>query len=211
MHKYIVEGVGTFLLALAISLSGSPIAIGLMLMALVYVGSYVSGGHYNPAVSLGVFLRGRLSKEDLFLYWASQFLGAFGGLWVFGVVTETVFSPDAPMELSQALLPFGIEALMTMLLVLVFLTVVFHERYRANAAQGIVIGLTLSAIASTASFGIFNPAIASAALVWNLLRDGLFMGLAPALIFVAGPLLGGAAAAFDYNYLNGKNNAEWQK
>ena len=61
MQKYVVELVGTFLLALAISLSANPIAIGLMLMALIYAGGHVSGGHYNPAVSFGAFMRGRLS------------------------------------------------------------------------------------------------------------------------------------------------------
>src|ERR1700722_19590049 len=113
MQKYVVEFVGTFLLALAISLSANPIAIGLMLMALIYAGGHISGGHFNPAVSFGAFMRKRLSIEDLAWYCGAQLLGAFAGIWMFGVVTEAMFSPDSPMELMQSILPLGIEALMT--------------------------------------------------------------------------------------------------
>jgi aquaporin Z len=210
MHKYVVELVGTFLLALAISLSANPIAIGLMLMALIYAGGHVSGGHYNPAVSLGAFLRGKLSAEDLAWYVGSQFLGALAGLWAFGVVTEAIFSPDSPVEIVQGILPLLIEALMTALFVLVVLTLVYHERYRNQAVQGVAIGLTLVAALSTGIFGILNPAIAGAAMVWNLLQDGSFVGLAPALVFVVGPLLGAAAAAASYGYLNDRSASERQ-
>src|SRR5580700_7714081 len=153
MHKYVVELLGTFLLTLAISLSGSPIAIGLMLMAIIYVGAHISGAHYNPAFSLASFIKGTLSLENLLLYSVAQFLGAFGALWVFGFITESLFSPDSPIDLSQAILPFVMELLLTTLLVLVFITVVYNERYRNHAIQGIVIGLTFIAISSTASFG----------------------------------------------------------
>lgn len=204
MQKYVVELVGTFLLALAISLSANPIAIGLMLMALIYAGGHVSGGHYNPAVSFGAFMRGRLSVEELAWYVGAQFLGALAGLWAFGIVTEAVFSPDSPVEIIQGLLPLAIEALMTALFVLVVLTLVYHERYRSHAIQGVAIGLTLVAALSTGIFGILNPAVSGAALVWNLVQGGSFVGLAPALVFVVGPLLGGAAAAVSYGYLNDK-------
>ncbi len=204
MQKYVVELVGTFLLVLAISLSANPIAIGLMLMALIYAGGHVSGGHFNPAVSVGAFMRGKLSVEDLAWYCGSQLLGAVLGLWVFGVITEAIFSPDSPVEIMQSLLPLGVEALMSALFVLVVLTVAYHERYRTSAIQGVVIGLTLVAALSTATFGILNPAVAGAAVIWNVLQGGTFVGLAPVLVFVVGPLLGGVAAAVSYGYLNNK-------
>lgn len=207
MQKYVVEFVGTFLLALAISLSANPIAIGLMLMALIYAGGYVSGGHFNPAVSVGAFMRGKLSVEDLLWYCGAQFLGAVLGIWVFGVVTEAMFSPDSPVELMQSLLPLGIEALMSALFVLVVLTVVYHERYRTSAIQGVAIGLTLVAALSTATFGILNPAVSAAAVLWNMLQGGTFVGIAPILVFVLGPILGGAAAAAAYGYLNSGNTS----
>lgn len=204
MQKYVVELVGTFLLVLAISLSANPIAIGLMLMALIYAGGHISGGHFNPAISVGAFIRNKLSIEDLAWYCGSQLLGAVLGLWVFGFVTEALFSPDSPVEIIQSLLPLGIEALMSALFVLVVLTVSYHERYRTSAIQGVVIGLTLVAALSTATFGILNPAVAGAAVLWNVLQGGTFVGLVPLLVFVVGPLLGGAAAAVSYGYLNNK-------
>jgi aquaporin Z len=204
LHKYVVEFVGTFMLTLAISLSANPIAIGLMLMALIYAGGHVSGGHYNPAVSFGAFMRRRLSIEDLTWYWGAQLLGGLAGIWVFGIVTEAMFSPDSPVELMQSILPLGIEALMTALFVLVILTLGYHERYRTHAIQGVAIGLTLVAALSTATFGILNPAVAGAAFLWNMIQGGTFVGLAPLLVFVVGPLLGGAAAAMSYGYLNDK-------
>lgn len=204
MQKYVVEFAGTFLLALAISMSANPIAIGLMLMALIYAGGHVSGGHFNPAVSFGAFMRGKLSIEDLMWYFGSQLLGAVLGLWVFGMITDVMFSPDSPVQISDSIVPLGIEAVMSALFVLVFLTVVYHERYRMHAIQGVAVGLTMVAALSTATFGILNPAVAGAALVWNLLQGGTFMGIAPILVFVFGPILGGAAAAASYGYLNDK-------
>ncbi len=204
MQKYVVELVGTFLLVLAISLSANPITIGLMLMALIYAGGHISGGHFNPAVSVGAFMRNRLSVEDLVWYCGSQFLGAFLGLWVFSTVTETIFSPDSPVEISQSILPMCIEVVMSALFVLVVLTVTYHERYRASAIQGVAIGLSLVAALSTAILGILNPAVAGAAFVWNVVQGGMFVGIAPFLVFVCGPLIGGAVAAASYGYLNNK-------
>ena len=134
----------------------------------------------------------------------AQFLGALLGLWAFGIVTEALFSPDFPIEIVQGIVPLSIEALMTALFVLVVLTLVYHERYRSHAIQGVAIGLTLVAALSTGIFGILNPAIAGAAMVWNLIQGGAFVGITPALVFIVGPLLGSVAAAFSYGYLNDK-------
>ena len=54
MNKYIIEFVGTFFLVLIIGLTSNPIAIGLGLAVLVYMGAHISGAHYNPAVSLSL-------------------------------------------------------------------------------------------------------------------------------------------------------------
>ncbi len=51
-------------------------------MILVYAGGHVSGGHYNPAVTLAVWLRGRCSTADVVPYWISQILGAFAASYV---------------------------------------------------------------------------------------------------------------------------------
>src|SRR5512140_3795709 len=84
MNKYITELIGTFFLVLTVGCSVviggagviAPLAIGSALMVMIYAGGHISGGHYNPAVTLGVFLRGRCPKADVLPYWIAQFVGA---------------------------------------------------------------------------------------------------------------------------------------
>ena len=83
LKNYVTEFIGTFFLALTVCLtvaSGTtfaPLAIGSSLMIMVYMGGPISGGHFNPAVSLAVFLRGKLAGKDLGAYMIMQVLGAF--------------------------------------------------------------------------------------------------------------------------------------
>src|SRR5471032_2426196 len=87
MKKYLVEFIGTFFLVLTIGMcvidpgagALAPLAIGSALMIMVYAGGHVSGGHYNPAVTLAVWLRGRCAAADVPFYWLSQIIGAFAG------------------------------------------------------------------------------------------------------------------------------------
>ena len=76
MKRYVMEFIGTFFLTLVISLTGHPIAIGLILMAMIYAGGHISGGHFNPAVSFAMFLEKTLSLNAMLRYWAAQTLGA---------------------------------------------------------------------------------------------------------------------------------------
>ena len=62
MRDYLMEFLGTMFLVLAIALTGNPLAIGMMLMAMVYIGGHVSGAHYNPAVTISVWMRGKLKR-----------------------------------------------------------------------------------------------------------------------------------------------------
>src|SRR6267154_1271497 len=87
MKKYLVEFIGTFFLAMTVGMTVigagagalAPVAIGSALMIMVYAGGHVSGGHYNPAVTLAVWLRGRCAAKDVPLYWIAQIAGAFAG------------------------------------------------------------------------------------------------------------------------------------
>ncbi len=81
MKKYIVEFVGTFFLVLAVGLSSgtlAPIAIGAMLMAMVYGCGHFSGAHFNPAVTLAVWMRGKIGISDVPGYVVAQVLGGCG-------------------------------------------------------------------------------------------------------------------------------------
>src|SRR6266550_5802791 len=84
MQKYFAEFIGTFFLVLTIGCTVighgagplAPLAIGSALMVMIYAGGHVSGGHYNPAVTLGVWLRGRCAAKDVIPYWVAQLLAA---------------------------------------------------------------------------------------------------------------------------------------
>ena len=82
MKNYITEFIGTFFLVLSIGLTATnpvmaPIAIGTMLMVMVYMGGHISGAHYNPAVSIAMIIRGLLSVKEAINYILSQLAGAF--------------------------------------------------------------------------------------------------------------------------------------
>src|SRR2546430_12985613 len=84
MNKYIVEFIGTFFLVLTIGCTGigagagviAPLAIGAALMVMVFAGGHISGAHYNPAVTLGVFIRGKVNVADVLPYMVAQLAGA---------------------------------------------------------------------------------------------------------------------------------------
>jgi hypothetical protein len=92
MRRYAVEFTGTFLLVLTIGCTGiaaapgviAPLAIGAVLIAMIYAGGHISGAHYNSAVTLGVFLRGRCPASDVLPYLGAQLLGAAGAAWIVG-------------------------------------------------------------------------------------------------------------------------------
>ena len=87
MNKYIAEFIGTFFLVLTIGctvLAGDramipPLAIGAALMVMVYAGGHMSGAHFNPAVTIGVWLRGRCKTADVVPYIGAQVAGAVAG------------------------------------------------------------------------------------------------------------------------------------
>ena len=93
MRQFAAEFIGTFFLVLTIGCTGlaaapgviAPLAIGAVLMAMIYAGGHISGAHYNPAVTLGVFLRGRCPASDVLPYWGAQLLGAVGAAWIVGL------------------------------------------------------------------------------------------------------------------------------
>ena len=84
MNKYLVELIGTFFLVLTVGCTViekgagplAPIAIGAALMVMIYAGGHISGGHYNPAVTLGVWMRGKCDTKGVGPYMAFQIVGA---------------------------------------------------------------------------------------------------------------------------------------
>ena len=199
MNKLLTEFVGTFFLVLAIALcshyggSLAPLGIGLTLMVLVYMGGHISGAHYNPAVSLALFIRGKLPSKDLFAYIIIQLLGAGGGAAVgYLLCGEPKFpAPGAKVPLIHAAIA---ETLFTFLLASVVLNVATSKKTAGNSYYGAAIGLTVAASAiaiGSVSGAVLNPAVG----VGLCLVAGKFQHLP---IYIIAPLAGGLIAALYY-------------
>jgi aquaporin Z len=169
MNKYIVEFIGTFFLVLTIGCTGigagagviAPLAIGAALMLMVFAGGHISGGHYNPAVTLGVLIRGKVKPADVVPYWIAQFLAAA----IAAVLTIKVLRAGIPVtaimpKTGPALLA---EFLFTFALVYVVLNTATAEGTSGNSFYGLAIGMTVMTGAFAVgdiSGGAFNPAVA---------------------------------------------------
>ena len=203
MRNAVVEFIGTFFLVLTAGsavLSGSPgvigpLAVGAGLMAMIYAGGHISGAHYNPAVSLGVLLRGRLSAAELAPYWIAQVAGAAAAAGVVLFLRGAAPSPTV----TQPGPAFVAELAFTFALVYVVLNVATAKRTSGNSYFGLAIGFTVLAGAfavGSVSGALFNPAVAVAALIVGLLPAHMIW------LYVIAELLGGTLAAFVFRFLN---------
>ena len=159
MNKYTIEFLGTFFLVLIIGLSQNPVAIGLGLAVLVYMGAHISGAHYNPVVSLAMLINNQIELKDFSFYLASQLLGSVVATYfiiLFGSDFNVVSNTD---DISGF---FVAEILFTFLLVFVILNVALNKNLKGNQFYGLAIGLTVTAGAfavGNISGGVFNPAV----------------------------------------------------
>jgi aquaporin Z len=204
MNKYLVELVGTFFLVLTIGCTVvgngagalAPLAIGSALMVMVFAGGHISGGHYNPAVTLGVWLRGKCEAKDVAPYVISQLIGSV--LAALAVKYLKTGAAVAPMTLNTmpALLA---EFLFTFALVFVVLNTATAKGTAGNSFYGLAIGFTVMSGAfavGNISGGAFNPAVAVGIST---------MGLAPwpsIWIYWLAEFVAGAAAAFLFRVVN---------
>ena len=178
MNKYIVEFIGTFFLVLTIGLTvlagGTgvipPLAIGAALMVMIFSGGHVSGGHFNPAVTLAVWMRGRCDAKDVAPYWASQIVGAA----VAAVAVKFLRSSASPAAMSPAVGPALVaEFLFTFALAWVVLNAATAKGTSGNSFYGLAIGMTVMTGAFAVgdiSGGVFNPAVAV-----GISADGAFV------------------------------------
>jgi aquaporin Z len=169
MNKYLAEFIGTFFLVLTIGCTVvgagatviAPLAIGAALMVMVFAGGHISGGHYNPAVTLGILIRGKIMVADVVPYIIAQVAGAAGAALVVSKclragVAVTAMAPSV----GPALLA---EFLFTFALVYVVLNAATAEGTSGNSFYGLAIGMTVMTGAFAVgdiSGGAFNPAVA---------------------------------------------------
>ena len=160
MKKYIVEGIGTYFLVLIIGLTGNPIAIGIGLSILVYMGGHISGAHYNPAVSLAMIIRGEISVGECLKYVLSQCIGAVAAAYSIILLGADALAVVSKTDSMTSF--FLAEIIFTFLLVFVILNVATHPDTKNNQYYGLAIGLTVAAGAFSVgeiSGGVFNPAV----------------------------------------------------
>jgi aquaporin Z len=210
MKKYVTEFIGTYFLVLVIGLMVvppksdispfAPLAIGTALMVMVYMGGHVSGAHYNPAVTLAVFLRGRLSVADILPYMVAQLVGAFAAAATVTYLLGETFAPAPVKAPPQAVVN---EALFTFALALVVLNVATAKGTANNSFYGLAIGMTVMMAAYAGggiSGGAYNPAVGAGPILLKAITGG--GTLANLWIYLAGPFAGGAAAAAVFKMQN---------
>jgi len=206
-RKYVVEFIGTFFLVMSICMAEGgglgqfgPLAVGLTLVMLVYAGGHISGSHLNPAVSLAVYLRGKLNAGDVLPYMVGQFLGATLAAMLSGFLLGSFHSPE-PVTKELDIVPALIaEVVGTILYVYVYLNMFTTRRTSGNTYFGLAIGLAYLAAMYTfqsVSDGAFNPAVALAITMAN------FTSWSSIWIFLVANFAGGMLAAFLSQYVNG--------
>ena len=135
MKKYLTEFVGTLFLVLIIGLTQNPLAIGFGLTILVYMGAHISGAHYNPVVSLAMFIRKEIGGIDFIKYLIAQILGATLAAYLgFTLSSNMTIQPNLDESVYQILLA---EVLFTYLLVLVILNVACHPNLKEIPFMGL--------------------------------------------------------------------------
>ena len=206
--KLITEFIGTFFLCLTICVAGvfglsgpnAPFAIAGTLMVMIYAGAHISGAHYNPAVTISIWIRGSFDKSEVLPYAISQLVAGFlAALIAANLIVTGSFSEDYPIEIFE---PSGTETsiivselLFTFALVFVILNVATTESNKGNGFYGAAIAVVVLAGALTVggiSLASFNPAVSislvavgkmAAADLWLHLVPQLFGACAASLVF----------------------------
>ncbi|HEY7225097.1 MAG TPA: aquaporin [Micromonosporaceae bacterium] len=205
MRKYVTEFIGTFFLVLTVCCAVltqaalAPLAIGASLMIMVFAGGHISGGYYNPAVSVAVFLRGRLSALDLGAYVVSQLVA---GVAAAGVARFVINTHPTALSLhgSRAIWAAVVaELVFTFALAYVVLNVATSKDHPNNSFYGLAIGFTImvGAVAvGSVSGGAFNPAVGLGVIVAGLASWSMLW------IYLVATVVGGALAAIVFRFLN---------
>lgn len=204
MKHYLVEFIGTFFLVLTIALTGNPLAISLVLIALVYWGGHLSGAHYNPAVTLALLLRKKITQQEASRYVLSQLTGSILAC----LVSSSFFSK--PLIVSTGIntpwtSAFLAETLFTFLLASVVLHVAATKKTHGNQYFGLAIGAVVFVGATAVgniSGGAFNPAVGIGPLFTNTFIGHSLFDPSLFFLYILGPGLGAVAASLLHQYTN---------
>lgn len=203
-RKLVVEAIGTFFLILTIGLTVlggagalAPLAIGSVLMVMVYAGGHISGAHYNPAVTVAVRLRRLATNAELGGYWVAQLVAAVvASIVVRSLLPENVDIVAGDPDMLDVIVA---EFLFTFALAWVVLNVATAPGTKGNSYFGLAIGFTVTAGAyavGAVSGGAFNPAVTLGVLLLGIIEADT------ALVMVITQLVAAAAAALTFNALD---------
>ena len=204
MNKYIAEFIGTFFLVLTIGCTVipaaagviAPLAIGAALMVMVFAGGHISGGHFNPAVTFAIFIRGRMDLKDVVPYWIAQLIA---GIVAAFVAMFLVGKGGTPLNITNIPVAFVAEFLFTFALAYVVLNCATAKGTLDNSFYGLAIGMTVMVGAfsvGSISGGAFNPAVAIGAVIMQLVKAS------DVWIHIVADLAGGLVAALTFKFLN---------
>jgi len=205
VNKYVFEFIGTFFLVFTVGMVSidpaapegfAPLAIGSVLAIMIFATGHISGGHLNPAVTLGVLIRGKIALNHAAIYWVAQLLAGVVAALVVGLMKPAL--PASPLvgsvNVVNALLA---EFLFTFALVFVVLNVATAKGTEGNSYFGWAIGFTVLVGAYAVggiSGGVFNPAVALGGSIMNMFAWSNIW------IYLVAELLGGVVAAYVFRY-----------
>ena len=207
MNKYITELIGTFFLVFTIGCTvvggagtTAPLAIGAALMVMVFAGGHISGAHYNPAVTLGIWMRGKIETKYVAGYVISQLVGAV----LAALAVEYLKAGVQVVPMNLAILPALLaEFLFTFALVFVVLNTATAKGTAGNSFYGLAIGFTVMVGAYAVggiSGGVFNPAVAVGISIMGL------SAWSSIWIYLLANFAGGAVAAVAFKAVNPGDN-----
>lgn len=193
--KLLTEFLGTFFLLTVVSFTGNPLAIGAVLAVLVYGGGHISGAHFNPAVTLALFLKKKILQDEALKYVLVQICAGIVASAFFFSTHQTFFIPQ-PAPHTAWLTALGVEIIFTFLLVRTILMTAVDARVKSNHYFGLAIGAALFVGASTGgpmSGGAFNPAVGVSPLLFDFAH--LTEHIPLILLYILGPCIGAGLAA----------------
>lgn len=208
MKNYVTEALWTFFLVLVIGLvvaqasEFAPLAIGTVLMVMVYAWGHISWAHYNPAVTVWLALSDKISWNKAGGYILAQLIGAFLAAWVSYMLVGQALVVEPTAESRTSILA---ELIFTFALVYVVLNVAATKATEGNSYYGLAIGFTVMAAAFAVggiSGGAFNPAVAFGPQLFDTIQGG--SSISSIWIYLIGCFGGWILAALRYNAVNNK-------
>jgi len=206
--KLIVEFIGTFFFIFTVGCAGvlqlagtrgamAPVAIGGILMVMVFAGGHISGGMYNPAVSLSAMLRGRLPAKDFVAYVIVQLVAAMlAGLFITRLIAPDYDVRPLDPDIRSAMI---CEFLFTFALCFVVLNVATSKGTQGNSFYGLAIGGTMMTgvfAVGEISGGVFNPAIGIGMVMMK------YLSFKTVIFYVIVQFVAGGAAALAFKVAN---------